>query len=145
MRQLGGRAGDRPTDVTADQRDFGVSVLSLDRMARFTMVEFPSGSAADSAAFFEKAFGWSHLAYGPEYTDVALGNGQSLGFQQDPSEAPEGPLVVLEVDDLDAVRNNVLAAGGTISVEPFDFPGGRRFHFREPGGNELAVWVRRES
>jgi predicted enzyme related to lactoylglutathione lyase len=119
--------------------------FSLDLMARFTMVEFPSGSAADSAAFFEKAFGWSHCDFGPEYTDVALGNGQSLGFQQNASEAPEGPLVVVEVDDLDVARSDVLAAGGTISVEPFDFPGGRRFHFREPGGNELAAWVPRES
>jgi uncharacterized protein len=48
---------------------------------------------------------------------------------------------VIQVNDLEATRTAVLQAGGTITVEAFDFPGGRRFHFREPGGNELAAWI----
>ncbi len=76
----------------------------------------------------------------PDYTDVDCG-GASLGFQQDPAEQPAAPLVIIQVDDLDTMQREVEAAGGIITVEPFDFPGGRRFHFREPGGNELAGWA----
>jgi predicted enzyme related to lactoylglutathione lyase len=72
---------------------------------------------------------------------VDCGGGVSLGFQQDPADAPAGPLAVIKVEDLAATREAVIAAGGQITVEGFDFPGGRRFHFREPGGNELAAWV----
>ena len=87
-----------------------------------------------------KVFGWQATPYGPEYADVDCG-GSSLGFQQDPSESPRAPLAIIQVDDLDVTRREIEAAGGDITVEPFDFPGGRRFHFREPGGNELAAWV----
>lgn len=108
------------------------------------MVEFPTAAAGASARFFEKVFDWPYLEYGPEYIDVQLTDGQSLGFQQDRAEAPSGPLTIIEVDDLDATRRSVEAAGGVVSVEPFNFPGGTRFHFREPGGNELAAWVRQQ-
>lgn len=107
------------------------------------MVEFPTSSAGGSASFLYQVFGWVGTPYGPDYRDVAVGSGISLGFQGDPAEAPAAPLAVIEVSDLDVTRTQILAAGGAITVEPFDFPGGRRLHFREPGGNELAVWVRR--
>ncbi|GAA4820486.1 glyoxalase/bleomycin resistance/extradiol dioxygenase family protein [Tomitella cavernea] len=107
------------------------------------MVEFPTSTASGSARIFEEAFGWQHSEYGPEYTDVQLDGEQSLGFQQDAAEAPSGPLTIIEVDDLDATRRSVEAAGGVVTTAPFDFPGGTRFHFREPGGNVLAAWVRR--
>ena len=109
-------------------------------MATFTMVEFPSTSAAASAAFMATVFWWTATPYGPDYTDVDCG-GANLGFQQDPAEQPAAPLVIIQVDDLDVMQREVEAAGGIITVEPFDFPGGRRFHFREPGGNELAAWA----
>lgn len=108
------------------------------------MVEFPVASAEASAVFLSQVFGWASTAYGPDYQDVAMGNGLSVGFQADPAEATAAPLVVIEVDDLPATGAKIVEAGGTITVEPFDFPGGRRLHFREPGGNELAVWIRRE-
>lgn len=110
-------------------------------MTRLTMIEFPTGDAAASATFFQDAFGLGHVACGPHYTDVQLGGDQTLGFQADAAEAPSGPLVVLEVDDLVQARAAIEAAGGRVTVEPFGFPGGRRFHFTEPGGNELAVWT----
>lgn len=113
-------------------------------MASFTMVEFPATSAEDSAVFLAKVFDWPGTPYGPDYHDVAAGGGISLGFQSDPSETPTAPLVVIEVSDLAASRSRIVEAGGVITMEPFDFPGGRRLHFREPGGNVLAVWVRRE-
>lgn len=105
------------------------------------MVEFPSSSSAASAGFFKDVFGWENVAYGPDYHDVASGE-VTLGFQGDLSEAPDGPLVVIEVDDLAAARTRLIQAGATITVEPFSFPGGSRMHFREPGGSELAVYVR---
>lgn len=110
-------------------------------MAKFTMVEYPTTSTAASAAFIESVFGWSGVSYGPDYEDIPVGEGISLGFQADQSEAPAQPLVVIEVDDLEATRQSILTAGGVITVEPFSFPGGSRMHFREPGGNELAVFV----
>ncbi|MDN5757998.1 MAG: VOC family protein [Tomitella sp.] len=110
-------------------------------MAKLTMVEFPGDAAAHSAKFFEDVFSWSSTAYGPEYLDVQIGGNQTLGFQQDRSEAPGAPLVVFEVEDLVAMRTAIEQAGGVVTVEPFDFPGGTRLHFREPSGNELAVWT----
>lgn len=110
--------------------------------ARFTMVEFPTGSAQASAEFMHDVLGFGHTAYGPDYIDVDMGGGHSLGFQQDRAEAPSAPLAIFEVDDLAAAQQAVIDAGGQVTVEPFGFPGGRRFHFREPGGNELAIWVR---
>ncbi|MFI1919688.1 VOC family protein [Nocardia sp. NPDC020380] len=110
-------------------------------MYTIDFVEFPSTSAGASSAFFEKAFGWTATAYGPDYADVQ-GAGISLGFQADAEERPAAPLLTVHTDDLEEARRAVEGAGGVITVEPFDFPGGRRFHFREPGGAELAVWSR---
>lgn len=87
------------------------------------MVECPSSAADASGAFLERAFGWAPTAYGPDYVDVQ-GGGISLGFQSDVTERTNAPLVVIRA----------------VTVDPSDFPGGRRFHFREPGGCELAVW-----
>jgi predicted enzyme related to lactoylglutathione lyase len=109
--------------------------------AKFSMVEFPTSSAQASGEFLHRLFGFDTAAYGPDYTDVDMGDGHSLGFQSAQDEAPSGPLVVFQVNDLDAARRAVIDAGGQVTVEPFDFPGGRRFQFREPGGNELAIWT----
>ncbi|WP_433192816.1 VOC family protein [Nocardia sp. CA-107356] len=108
-------------------------------MYTIDFVEFPSDSAADSARFFANAFGWSPTPYGPDYVDIQ-GAGITLGFQADADEKPSAPLVTIRADDLTEARRAVEAAGGVVTVEPFDFPGGSRFHFREPGGSELAVW-----
>ncbi|WP_406690419.1 VOC family protein [Saccharopolyspora sp. ID03-671] len=108
-------------------------------MYAIDFVEFPSSAASSSGRFFARAFGWTTTPYGPDYADVA-GAGIALGFQSDPDERPPAPLVTIRADDLDQARRDVESAGGVITVEPFEFPGGRRFHFREPGGCELAVW-----
>ncbi|AUI61119.1 VOC family protein [Amycolatopsis sp. BJA-103] len=110
-------------------------------MYEIDFVEFPSSSAAGSSQFFEKAFGWTATPYGPKYTDVQNGGVVSFGFQQDTAQQTAAPLVTIRTDDLDQARGSVEAAGGIVTVEPFSFPGGRRFHFREPGGSELAVWT----
>ncbi|WP_308915046.1 VOC family protein [Jannaschia sp. LMIT008] len=103
-------------------------------------VEFTSPDLEATQRFFAQAFDWSFVDYGPDYRDVqgaGLGGGIARGD-------PRAPLVVLRAADLDAALAAVTAAGAEVTVDPFDFPGGRRFQFREPGGTEMAVWVTRE-
>jgi predicted enzyme related to lactoylglutathione lyase len=99
-------------------------------------VEFPAGDLAAAKAFYGAAFGWTFTDYGPGY--AAFNEGLDGGFQTE--DAPQKPLVILYARDLDAMEAKVRAAGGTISKPIFSFPGGRRFHFTDPSGNELAVW-----
>lgn len=103
-------------------------------------IEFTSPRAGATRDFFTAAFGWGATAYGPDYT--GLHDGRASGAEAGGIAAGEAraPLVILYSEDLDATVEAVVAAGGTITLEPFDFPGGRRFHFTEPGGAELAVW-----
>ncbi|WP_239071709.1 VOC family protein, partial [Amycolatopsis sp. SID8362] len=116
---------------------------SVGGMYEVDFAEFPSASATASGQFFERAFGWRVTPYGPDYTDVRAA-GLTFGFQSDAAEQPSAPLITIRTDDLPAAREAVLAAGGEVTKEPFSFPGGRRFHFREPGGSELAVWCPQE-
>ena len=108
-------------------------------MARLNYVELPVGDIAAAKAFYEAAFGWPLTDYGPTYA-CALSGDTVLGFQGDASEATKAPLAVIQVDDLDAMLAAVTAAGGEIVRPIFSFPGGRRFHFIDPSGSELAVW-----
>jgi len=102
-------------------------------------VEFCSPEIAKSRAFFEKAFDWTFIDYGPTY--AAMSNaGIDGGIDGDAGDPRKPPLIVLKAQDLAAAEAAVKRAGGHIIKAPFSFPGGRRFHFREPGGNELAVW-----
>lgn len=89
-------------------------------------------------AFYAQAFSWSFTDYGPTY--CAFEEGLEGGFQADMAEAPPKPLPVLFARDLEAALTAVRDAGGTVSRPIFTFPGGRRFHFKDPAGNELAVW-----
>ena len=106
-------------------------------MARLNYVELPVGDIAAAKAFYEAAFGWPLTDYGPTYA-CALTGDTVMGFQGDASEATKAPLAVIQVDDLDAMLAAVTAAGGEIVRPIFSFPGGRRFQFLDPGGNELA-------
>lgn len=102
-------------------------------------VEFATQDIPATQAFLAKAFGWTFVDYGPDYQAFANA-GLEGGIQNDPDHADAAPLVILKADDLEAAEASVKAAGGVIVRPIFSFPGGRRFHFREPGGNELAVW-----
>lgn len=99
----------------------------------------PGGKLDGTKRFYASAFGWRFLDYGPSYVAVEDA-GLDAGFQADPDEAPEAPLVILYAEHLESMLEAVTAAGGAISRPIFAFPGGRRFHFRDPAGNELAVW-----
>ncbi len=112
--------------------------------ARLNYVEIPVSDKVVSSEFFAVAFGWELMSFGPTYAATShggAGDSVDFGLQADPSEASTAPLPVIHVDDLDGTLTRVRAAGGTITRPAFDFPGGRRFHFREPGGNELAAWT----
>lgn len=112
-------------------------------MARIDYVELPSATAHElTRAFYARAFGWGFTDYGPDYAATTTGD-VDLGLQGDPSGALAAPLPVIRVDDLEAAFDSVTKAGGTIAKPIFAFPGGRRFHFIDPGGSELAVWSER--
>lgn len=106
-------------------------------------VELPGADFAALERFYAAAFGWTFTSYGPEYHAFTDASGFNGGFFQSTarSVAAEGAtLVVLYAAQLEAARDAVSAAGGTIAKPIFSFPGGRRFHFHDPHGNELAVW-----
>jgi uncharacterized protein len=112
----------------------------------FDYIEFPVTDAsglARSRAFFGDVFGWTYQNWGEGYSDTQ-DSGVSSGLNGTPEHCPTYPLVVIYADDLETVREKVLAAKGTVTRDIFSFPGGRRFHFTEPGGNELAAWSDRE-
>jgi len=101
-------------------------------------VEFAAPEFAPVKAFYGEVFGWEFTDYGPEYCafeDGRLAGGFRKGTPEDGSS-----LVVLFAEDLEANQAAVRDAGGKITQEIFSFPGGRRFHFRDPVGNALAVW-----
>ena len=101
-------------------------------------VELPGGDLAGTKAFYGAAFGWTFTDYGPTY--AAFSEGLDGGFHTDEADAIQKPLVILYATDLEAMEAKVRAAGGVITKPIFSFPGGRRFHFADPAGNELAVW-----
>lgn len=107
--------------------------------ARLNYVEIAATDVAKSQKFYENAFGWKMTQFGPTYAATTTDD-VDLGLQGDKSEAPKAPLPIVQVDDLEAALKAVTTAGGKITVPIFSFPGGRRFHFTDPSGNELAAW-----
>ena len=105
-------------------------------------IELPAADFDAVQAFYEKAFGWTFVDYGPEYRAFADGKLDG-GFRKSSSVAKVengSALVILYALDLKATRDKVARSGGRIVVDIFSFPGGRRFQFADPHGNELAVW-----
>lgn len=107
-------------------------------MARINYVELPARNIAAAKTFYERAFGWSLTEFGPTYA-ATMTSDVDLGLQGDAEEATRAPLPVIDVDDLEAALRAVTDAGATITRPIFAFPGGRRFHFLDPNGNELAA------
>lgn len=105
-------------------------------------VEFNVADIARSKAFYGAAFGWTFTDYGPDYCEFSDGHMKG-GFDATGAVSPGGPLVVLYGTDLADLIGRVEAAGGRIVKSIFAFPGGRRFHFTDPDGYELAVWSAR--
>src|SRR5690606_8119139 len=88
-------------------------------------------------SFYSRIFGWSFTDYGPTY--AAFSEGLDGGFDADNAVRPQ-PLPVLYAKNLEEAAERVTDAGGKIIKPIYSFPGGRRFHFTDPAGNELAVW-----
>lgn len=102
-------------------------------------IEFKASDLNAIKSFYQKAFGWDFIDYGPTYTSFS-GSGVSGGFERTEDEVINGALVILYHEDLGLIKKAITASGGEISVDIFEFPGGRRFHFKDPSGNELAIW-----
>lgn len=107
-------------------------------MSRISFVELPASDLASARSFYTDAFGLAFTDFGPSYSSMMTGD-VDIGLQADASEATSAPLAVIAVDDLEASLKAVSTAGGVITKPIFAFPGGRRFHFRDPSGNELAA------
>ena len=107
-------------------------------------IELSTISMAKTKAFYSKVFGWEFKEWGGDYVSFsAESSGIDGGFHTGPAAEKTGeaaPLIVLYSADLKATEDAIVAAGGTIVVPTFEFPGGRRFHFSDGAGNVLAVW-----
>ena len=105
---------------------------------RMDYIEFGATDIEGTKRFYNSVFGWKFTDYGPDY--VSFEDGRMTGGFTTESAPGRNPLIVLYASDLEATYRHVKDAGGEISTETFSFPGGRRFHFLDPNGNELAVW-----
>jgi len=106
------------------------------------LVEFSASSPEELArakTFFTNVFGWQFKDYGDGYSDTP-DSGLTSGINATGEGQAKMPLPVLYVEDLEATKEKIAQAGGTIVHDTYSFPGGRRFHFTDPLGNELAVW-----
>ena len=109
---------------------------------KINYVEFPAKDLQETKRFFTSAFGWTFVDYGPEYTAFA-NQGLDGGFfksDQVVSTKNGSALIVFYSKELEKTQDKILSAGGSIIKPIFSFPGGRRFHFADPSGNEYAVW-----
>ncbi|TKC63676.1 VOC family protein [Pedobacter hiemivivus] len=102
-------------------------------------IEFQAHDLAAIKQFYQISFNWNFTDYGPEYIAFSE-SGLDGGFFKSDAIVKNGALVILYHDNLSQIQDKVIEAGGKISKDIFSFPGGRRFHFLDPAGNELAVW-----
>jgi uncharacterized protein len=112
----------------------------MNRNKTIDYIEFHASDLAATREFYSRVFGWAFEDYGPDYTSFKDGR-IAGGFSRGPVTSGFGPLVVIFVDDLHSVEKQIIEAGGKISKPIFSFPGGSRFHFTDPCGNELAAWT----
>jgi hypothetical protein len=125
-----GRSAAEGVPLVADQQEAIV--------ARPNYIELPARDLAASRTFYETVFGMSMTGFGPTYACTLTGD-VDIGLQADQQEATKAPLPVIRVEDLEATLAAVTAAGVAVTKPIFGFPGGRRFHFLDPSGNELAA------
>lgn len=121
--------------------------MTIPRHHAFDYIEITVVDLPVAQQFYTDAFGWAFNSYGPGYAGIQSPDDASAEVGglavAEPGESPKpgGPLVLLYSADLDASAAAVTAAGGRIVNGPYEFPGGRRFHFTDPSGNELGVWA----
>ena len=101
-------------------------------------LELPASDVQVLKSFYGSLFGWTFQDWGADYAAV---EGASLdgGINADPASRTKAPLPIIETSDIEGMQRKVQAAGATVTVPIFAYPGGRRFHFLDPAGNEMAV------
>lgn len=102
-------------------------------------IEFKAKDLGKIKEFYTASFGWTFTDYGPTYVAFSE-SGLQGGFEKTENEIVNGALVVLYHSNLELIKTIIIKSGGDIAKDIFPFPGGRRFHFIDPAGNELAVW-----
>jgi len=107
-------------------------------MARLSYLELPVRDVPAAKAFYAAAFGWSFTDFGPDYASTMTGD-TDVGLNGDTAQSTAQLLPVIQVDDLEAAEADIRGLGGEITLPIFAFPGGRRFHFRDPAGHEMAA------
>lgn len=105
---------------------------------KIAYIELPANSTEEMKAFYGSLFGWSFQDWGEDYSAFSE-SGVDGGFHAGDEHRTKAPLVIVETDDIVTMEKQVRQTGGTITLPTFEFPGGRRFHFTDPAGNELAV------
>jgi predicted enzyme related to lactoylglutathione lyase len=126
-----------PSEAAQTSGDEPMSQAEQDR--RVDYIEFLTTDIEETKQFYSEVFGWEFTDYGPDYTSFSDGR-LAGGFVEAPAVSTGGPLVVLYSTNLAEIEARVREHGGQIVREIFEFPGGRRFHFTDPSGNELAIW-----
>jgi predicted enzyme related to lactoylglutathione lyase len=136
-------AGARPSERADGLQPQGAQAMSDANQEkhhlRIDYIELPTTDISESKRFYGEVFGWRFQDYGPDYASLEDGR-LAGGFRKEAAVKPGGPLVIMYSRELEATERSVREAGGWIVKEIFSFPGGRRFHFADPSGNELAVW-----
>lgn len=115
----------------------------MNQHEKINYVEFPARDIEQTKSFFTRVFDWSFTDYGPDYTAFASDAGLDGGFYRADLKATTeqgSGLIVFYSQTLEQTQEKIEQAGGKIVKAIFNFPGGRRFHFTEPSGNEFAVW-----
>lgn len=115
--------------------------------ASISYVEFPAPNAAAlkaNKAFYQSVLGWKFQDWADDYADTSS-SGVMSGLNSDPTHQTRAPLAVIYTADLEQLRGRIVQAGGHITREIFSFPGGRRFHYVDPAGNELGAWSEQEA
>ncbi len=114
----------------------------MNQHEKINYVEFPAKNIEVTKKFFTSVFGWSFVDYGPEYTAFSNEGLNGGFFKSDLSASTKlgSALIVFYSNNLEQTRKKIETAGGSILKPIFSFPGGSRFHFADPNGNEYAVW-----
>jgi predicted enzyme related to lactoylglutathione lyase len=108
---------------------------------KIVYLELPAQDLAASRNFYANLFGWTFQDYGPTYA-ASSNSGTEGGLNGDPTERTKATLPVIESENIEETEQGILKVGGKITLPTFSFPGGRRFHFTDPAGNELAIMQR---
>lgn len=113
--------------------------LGINMNNKINYIEFKATDLNEIKKFYSEVFDWKFKDFGTSYTAFS-NSGLEGGFDKSDDPISNGVLVVLYHNDLPAILESIKSNNGTISKKIFSFPGGKRFHFIDPSGNELAVW-----